>query len=72
MWIYILDIVLVRSLFYQLSIKTSSNHTIMVQDAGLEPASSFEREIFLPTTAFAATLRYLWSGLSLRHLSPAV
>ena len=41
----------------------------MVPGAGIEPARSFLRGIFLPATAFAAMpiLAYLWSGLSLYH-----
>ena len=43
--------------------------TIYVPEAGLEPARPEEHRIFLPTTAFAAPLKDLWSGLSLYRIS---
>ena len=40
----------------------------MVRAAGLEPALTYVNKIFLPTTAFTATKKCLWSGLSLDHI----
>ncbi|HIF60880.1 MAG TPA: hypothetical protein EYQ26_15565 [Rhodospirillales bacterium] len=40
----------------------------VVRAAGLEPALTYVNKIFLPTTAFTATKKCLWSGLSLDHI----
>jgi len=37
----------------------------VVRAAGLEPALTYVNKIFLPTTAFTATKKCLWPGLSL-------
>ena len=40
----------------------------VVRAAGLEPALTYVNKIFLPTTAFTATKKCLWPGLSLDHI----
>ena len=40
----------------------------VVRAAGLEPALTYVNKIFLPTTVFTATVKCLWSGLSLGHI----